>query len=97
MSDQPYTYITLTMPADESPRLGVSFHTSALWVRSGVLPNERPYLEFVTTEANVSISSTGLGPVTEADLATAHEIFNGAAHYLAECERLHAEITGKAA
>jgi hypothetical protein len=93
MSEQPYTYVTLALPANETPNVGVSFHTSALWVRSGVLKNDRPYLGFSTPEANVSISSTGLGPVTEDDLATAREIYNAATHYLAECERLHVAST----
>ncbi len=39
------------------------------------------------------ISTTGAGPVTDADLATAREIFTAAARYLADCEQLHAEQT----
>jgi hypothetical protein len=91
MSSGPYTYVTLSMHPGKTPRVGVSFHTPAIWVRSGVLEDQRPYLDLVTDEANVSISSTGAGSVTDADVNTAREIFNAATHYLTECERLHTE------
>ncbi|MEV4018439.1 hypothetical protein AB0J35_48880 [Nonomuraea angiospora] len=85
----PYTYLTLSMQPDSAPRLHISFHTADLHIRAGMLSNPRPYLEIASREANVSISTTGAGPVTNADLSTAREIFNAAARYLADCERLH--------
>ncbi|MER6943878.1 hypothetical protein ABT294_07635 [Nonomuraea sp. NPDC000554] len=86
----PYTYVTLSMGPDEAPHLGVSFYTPRLRVSSGLLfSNPRPFLEFTSQEAHVRISTTGAGAVTDADLATAREIFNAAARYLADCERLH--------
>lgn len=92
MSSKPYTYVTLSMRPDSAPHLGISFHTPGLRVSSGILlSNPRPYLELSSHEANVHISTTAAGPVTDADLATAREIFNAAARYLADCERLHTE------
>ncbi|MEV1248573.1 hypothetical protein [Nonomuraea sp. NPDC049750] len=80
------------------PRLIVSFHTSEVRVAARVIDERRPYLAFSTSEADVSVSTTGGGPVTDADLALAREIYSAAARYLADCERLHAEqsATGKA-
>ncbi|MFI7643161.1 hypothetical protein [Nonomuraea sp. NPDC049400] len=85
----PYTYLTLSMQPGSSPRLHISFHTADLHVRAGMLDKPRPYLEISSREANVSISTTGAGPVTDADLSTARLIFDAAARYLADCERLH--------
>ncbi|MEV4108127.1 hypothetical protein [Nonomuraea sp. NPDC049695] len=92
MSLGPYTYVTLSLRPESTPHVGVSFYTPNLKVRAGLLlSNPRPYLEFSSHEANVHISTTGAGPVTDADLAIAREIFNAAARYLADCECLHAE------
>ncbi|GGO62587.1 hypothetical protein [Nonomuraea cavernae] len=97
MSDlDPYTYVTLSMRPGSAPRLGVSFHTAELRVRAGMLDTPRPFLEFCSGEAEVSISTTGGGPVCDSDVATAREIFNAAARYLADCERLHIEQSAKA-
>ncbi|MGW2155613.1 hypothetical protein [Nonomuraea sp. NPDC001699] len=86
---RPYTYVTLSVEPNATPRLSVAFHTADLHVRTGVLRKSRPYLEISSTEANVSISTTGAGHVTDEDLRVAREIFNAAARYLADCERLH--------
>ncbi len=95
---RPYTYVTLSLRPDSDPHVGVSFHTPRLRIRAGLLTsNPRPYLEFVSHEANVHISTTGAGPVTDADLGIAREIFNAAARYLADCECLHAEQPAKGA
>lgn len=92
MSSGPYTYATLTMRPDSAPHLSISFHTPGLRVSAGMLFNgPRPYLEISSRDADVHISSTGAGPVTATDVATAREIFTAAARYLADCERLHAE------
>ncbi|MEU1386092.1 MULTISPECIES: hypothetical protein [unclassified Nonomuraea] len=96
MTPGPYTYVTLSLRPQSTPHVGVSFHTPGLKVRAGLLlSNPRPYLELYSTEANVHISTTGAGPVTDADLSTAREIFNAAARYLADCEQLHAEQADK--
>jgi len=93
---RPYTYVTLSMRPESTPQVGVSFHTPGLKVCAGLLLNKpRPYLEFSSHEANVHISTTGAGPVTDADLAIAREIFAAAARYLADCEQLHAEQADK--
>ncbi|MEV0234700.1 hypothetical protein [Nonomuraea sp. NPDC050786] len=95
---EPYTYVTLSMPrADQRSHLTVSFHTDEVHVLARVIDERRPYLAFSTPEANFSVSTTGGGPVTDADLALAQDIFNAAARYLADCERLYTEqpATGK--
>ncbi|MFI7440348.1 hypothetical protein [Nonomuraea indica] len=94
----PYTYVTLSLGSTRTPRLGVSFHTGEVDVRARVIDGHCPYLAFSTSEANVSISTTGGGSVTDPDLTLARAIFNAAARYLADCERLHTEqpATGKA-
>ncbi|MEU8249956.1 hypothetical protein [Nonomuraea sp. NPDC048916] len=87
---RPYSYVTLSMRPDCEPHVGVSFYTPRLRISSGLLvSNPRPYLELASQEANVHISTTGGGPVTDADLDLAREIFNAAARYLADCELLH--------
>ncbi|GGT45464.1 hypothetical protein ACFFV7_40835 [Nonomuraea spiralis] len=96
MSLRPYTYVTLSLRPESTPHVGVSFHTSDLKVGAGLLlSGPRPYLELYSHEANVHISTTGAGPVTDADLNTAREIFTAAARYLADCEQLHAEQPDK--
>ncbi|WP_219509287.1 hypothetical protein [Nonomuraea ceibae] len=92
MSSGPYTYVTLSMRPDSEPRLAISFYTPGLRVSAGMLFNDpRPYLEIRSRDTDVHISTTGAGPVTSADLDTAREIFNAAARYLTDCERLRAE------
>ena len=78
------------MTQAENPRLIVFPHQRS--------PGSRPYLAFSTPEADISVSTTGGGPITDADLTLAGEIYSAAAHYLADCERLHTEpsATGKA-
>jgi hypothetical protein len=93
---RPYTYVTLSLRPDTDPHVSISFHTPRLKVSAGLLlSNPRPYLELSSHEANVHISTTGAGPVTDADLNIAREIFNAAARYLADCECLHAEQSAK--
>ncbi|MEU8377758.1 hypothetical protein [Streptosporangium sp. NPDC048865] len=94
--NQPYIYIALSLRPDSGPHLRLSFHTPQLHASAGILTDTpRPYLEFSSTEANVHLSTTGAGPVTDAYLATAREIFHAAARYLADCECLHAEQADK--
>ncbi len=58
-----------------------------------MLKSGRPYLVLESDEADVTVSTTGAGPVTADDLDIARQIFNAAARYLADCERLHTEHT----
>lgn len=85
-----YAYLSLTLRPDEPNSVDVSFHTADLWIRTSVIKDVRPYLSIGTPEATVTISTTGAGPVTDADLATARQLAHTAARYLADCERLHA-------
>ena len=89
MSAKPYTYVTLSIDDDRSPRLGVSFHTPMLQASTLMVGNERPCLFLETREAQVSVSPSGEGSITGQDVATARAIFNAAARYLSDCERLH--------
>ncbi|WP_433248632.1 hypothetical protein ACQPYK_00880 [Streptosporangium sp. CA-135522] len=89
-SYQPYTYITASIH-EGNTRLGVSFHTADLSVLAMNVHGIRPYLYFGSAEGQLSISTTGGGPVTAADVDLAREIADAAARYRDECERLHTE------
>lgn len=89
----PYTYVTLSLHPGESPTLDISFHTPDLWIRHSVIKDERPCLSLGTREATVTVSTTGGGRVTDADLATARKLATVAAQYLADCEHLHTTQT----
>lgn len=89
----PYTYVTIALPAGESPRIGVTFHTADLRVSTYLVDSGRPYLDLCSDEARISISSSGSDRVTDADVALARELHQAAARYLADCERLHAQAT----
>ncbi|MFJ2028210.1 hypothetical protein [Streptosporangium sp. NPDC087985] len=87
---KPYTYITAVLRNGEL-RLDVAFNTPEVAVLAAVTDNRRPFLDLATPEAQVSISTTGAGPVTAQDLTFARDLADAAALYLADCERLHAE------
>ncbi|MEV0419993.1 hypothetical protein [Streptosporangium canum] len=87
---KPYTYVTAVLRGGVI-RLDVAFSTSEVGVLAAVTDNKRPFLDLATPEAQVSVSTTGGGPVTEQDVSLARDIFNAAARYLTDCERLHAE------
>ncbi|MCG5219610.1 hypothetical protein [Streptosporangium sp. KLBMP 9127] len=93
MPHQPYTYVTVSLRPDKAPRVGVSFNTHDVRVCTLTTGGTRPYLDLTTREANVSISTSGAGPVTDQDVTLAREIFNAAARYLADCERLNTTPT----
>ncbi|MEU7881135.1 hypothetical protein [Microbispora bryophytorum] len=94
MNWRPYTHLSLSIDPGERPRIGISFYASITRARARVLESGRPYLVLQSDEADVTVSTTGAaGPVTAEDLDIAREIFNAAARYLADCERLHAEHT----
>ncbi|MFF5206622.1 hypothetical protein [Streptosporangium sp. NPDC000396] len=86
---RPYTHASASID-ENGTRLSVSFNTPDVSVKVLGAQRERPFLSLSTAEAWVSISTTGGGPVTERDVTLAREIFNAAARYLADCERLHA-------
>ncbi|MER6949978.1 hypothetical protein ABZ297_44620 [Nonomuraea sp. NPDC005983] len=98
MTLDPYTYVTLSVHGDEKPQMHVSFHTPEISVNLLTVEDVRPVLHLSTREADVMISTTGAGPVTDHDVTLAREIFNAAAQYLADCERLYSgqSATGKA-
>ncbi|MEO3811943.1 hypothetical protein ABGB17_23340 [Sphaerisporangium sp. B11E5] len=89
MKHDPYTYITVAVEPEHDPRVSVSFRTADLHVSALVVSETRPHLFLETPQGLVSISTTGAGPVTAGDLSVAHELFQAAARYLADCERLH--------
>ncbi|WP_066939760.1 hypothetical protein [Microtetraspora fusca] len=91
MEHAPYTYVSMSIDPGEPPRISVSFYTPDLRARASVLHGERPMLSVSSREADISISTSGAGPVTTTDVDIARQIFNAAARYLADCERLHDE------
>lgn len=91
MRQDPYTYLTIAITSDERPQVRVAFYTPGLRADVRTLESGRPYLVLESDEAYVSISTTGAGPATASDVETARRIFEAAARYLAECERMHAE------
>ncbi|MFI7641585.1 hypothetical protein [Nonomuraea sp. NPDC049400] len=89
-SRDPYTYVSMAMYGTDRPQLHVSFHTPDLRV-STLVQKVRPVLCLETDEADLMISTTGGGPVTDQDVRLARQIVDAAAHYLADCERRYAE------
>ncbi len=87
---QPYTRAVVTLDEDGT-RLDTSFRTPYLSVTVLGTDGGRPFLTLSSREAQVVISTTGGGPVTERDVMLARQIANAAAHYLADCERLHTD------
>ncbi|MCA2229015.1 hypothetical protein [Nonomuraea aurantiaca] len=91
MSNQPYTYTTLAMYGNDKPQLSVHFHTSDMRVGTLLVEGLRPVVHLSTCEADVMISTTGGGPVTDQDVSLARELLDAATRYLADCERLRAD------
>ncbi|MFF3671357.1 hypothetical protein [Microtetraspora malaysiensis] len=91
MERDPYTYVTMSIDPGAPAYLAVSFYTPELRVGASVLDPGRPYLSIESDEADITVSTSGAGPVTTADVDIARQIFNAAARYLADCERLHNE------
>ncbi|MEV0419367.1 hypothetical protein [Streptosporangium canum] len=91
MSDRkPSTHVTAAI-REGVTRLDIAFYTPYLQVMVLGVGSTRPILDFYSPEGQVSISTTGAGPVTANDVTLAREIADAAARYLAECERLHTE------
>ncbi|MBB2909353.1 hypothetical protein FHS43_000599 [Streptosporangium becharense] len=86
----PYTRAVVTLDEDGT-RLDTSFRTPYLSVMALGADGGRPFLHLSSREAQVVVSTTGGGPVTERDVALARRIAEAAARYLADCERLHTE------
>ncbi|MEV6866789.1 hypothetical protein AB0M44_38055 [Streptosporangium subroseum] len=86
----PYTRAVVTLDEDGT-RLDTAFRTPYLSVSALGADGGRPFLHLSSREAQVVISTTGGGPVTEQDVTLARQIADAAARYLADCERLHAQ------
>lgn len=89
MKLSPYSTITLTLREDGGTRVDLSFHTTVRARALIVKVDDRPFLSLESEEAQISVSTCGGGLVTDKDVAVAREIFNAAARYLADCERLN--------
>ncbi|MER5621090.1 hypothetical protein ABT061_08610 [Streptosporangium sp. NPDC002544] len=87
---KPYTYVTASI-REGVTRLDVSFCTSDVSAKAFGGDGERPFLTLSSAEAQMTVTTTGGGPVTERDVTLAREIFAASARYLADCERLRAE------
>jgi hypothetical protein len=89
----PYTYVTLSLSPGAPTNIGISFYSPELRARASLLDSGRPYLDISTNSADVTISTIAAGPVTPKDVEIARQIFEAAARYLADCERLHNQQT----
>jgi len=87
---KPYTYVTASI-REGVTRLDVSFCTSEVSARAFGGDGERPFLTLSSAEAQMTVTTTGCGPVTDRDVILARQIVEAAARYLADCERLHTE------
>ncbi|MFF3443248.1 hypothetical protein [Streptosporangium sp. NPDC002721] len=85
---KPYTYVTASIHEGVT-RFDVSFCTSEMSAKAFGGDGERPFLTLSSTEAHMTVTTTGGGPVTEQDVTLAREIFTASARYLADCERRH--------
>ncbi len=89
MERDPYTYVAMSLDPGAPAYLAVSFYTPDLRVGASVLDSGRPYLSILSREADITVSTSGAGPVTTADVDIARQLFNATARYLADCEHLH--------
>ncbi|MGN9841479.1 hypothetical protein EDD27_9819 [Nonomuraea polychroma] len=94
MTLSPYTYVTVSIRPDQPSRISVAFNSAQLRARAWLGDSGKPCFDLETSDASVTVST--VGPVTDDDLTVAREIFNAAARYLADCERLHSEQSAKA-
>ncbi|MEU8358220.1 hypothetical protein AB0C27_19595 [Nonomuraea sp. NPDC048882] len=94
MTLSPYTYVTVSMRPDQPSRFSVAFCSVELRARAWLGENGKPCFDLNASDASVTVSTAG--PVTDDDLTVAREIFNAAAQYLADCERLHSGQSDKA-
>ncbi|GAA3700218.1 hypothetical protein GCM10022224_077670 [Nonomuraea antimicrobica] len=93
MTLSPYTYVTVSMRPDQPSRFSVAFCSAELRVRAWLGESDKPCFDLSASDASVTVSTAG--PVTDNDLTVAREIFNAAARYLADCERLHSGQSDK--
>ncbi|TDC00602.1 hypothetical protein E1267_34220 [Nonomuraea longispora] len=94
MTLSPYTYVTVSMRPGQPSRISIAFCSAELRASAWLGENGKPCLNLDAPDASVTVSTSG--PVTEDDLTVAREIFNSAARYLADCERLHLGESHKA-
>jgi hypothetical protein len=77
---KPYTYIATSNKGGCS--YGVSFYDARMRASAGVVAEEfRPYLFLGTRNVEVTVSTTGGGPVSLADVETAERILRAAKRY----------------
>ncbi|MEW1844529.1 hypothetical protein AB0392_41855 [Nonomuraea angiospora] len=93
MTLSPYTYVTVSMRPDQPSRVSVAFCSAELRARAWLGESGKPCFDLDTSNASVTVSISG--SVTDDDLTVAREIFNAAARYLADCERLHSGQSDK--
>ncbi|MDP4501227.1 hypothetical protein [Nonomuraea turcica] len=94
MTLSPYTYVTVSLRPGQPSRFSIAFCSAELRARAWLGENGKPCFDLDTQDASVTVSTSG--PVTDNDLTVAREVFNAAARYLADCERLHSGESGKA-
>ncbi|GGM70259.1 hypothetical protein GCM10010106_15510 [Thermopolyspora flexuosa] len=100
MTEQPYTYLSMSIDPGERSRVRMSLCGSMIRARAWVLDSGRPHLALEPDEADVTVSTTRSGPVAAKDLDIVRQVFGAAARHLAGCELMHAEhaqVTDRAA
>ncbi|MEV4888822.1 hypothetical protein AB0K48_05465 [Nonomuraea sp. NPDC055795] len=89
MKLRPYSLVTLSLHEGGQPNVRVSFHSDVRASALVIEAEERPFLSLECDEVQISVSTRGGGAVTDEDVTIARAIFNAAARYLADCERLN--------
>ncbi|GII89484.1 hypothetical protein Ssi03_74740 [Sphaerisporangium siamense] len=93
-----YSYTTISMHPGQSPRVGVSIypdqHASVHYYPAGNDPHA--FIGIDHCDAHVTIGTTQDTVITDAHVTFARSLFEAAARFLADCERLrdqHADKT----
>lgn len=80
--NKPYTCVETTDKPGPGRLHGVSFYDSRVRASAGLVDGEwRPYLYLGSRYAEVTVSTTGGGPVSPADVEAAERIARAAASY----------------
>ncbi|WP_214415593.1 hypothetical protein [Sphaerisporangium fuscum] len=88
-----YSYTTITMVPGESPRVGMHLYPDETATVRYFPPRDTPaaFIGIDFADSQVNIGLTRDTSVTDAQVKFARELFNAAAAFLADCERLRDE------
>ncbi|MDH2429774.1 hypothetical protein [Sphaerisporangium sp. TRM90804] len=91
-----YSYTSISMRPGQSPVIAMSFYPDE-YARAQYYPATDDAHAFVSVDhgdARVSIGTTSKTKVTDAHVRFARDLFDAAARFLADCERLRDEHAG---